>query len=1332
MRSGDAVTPPEAGEDVAVAPTVNSHLWWETYFSHHWEANRGSEQTRHFMSLIVNNLPIPEIGYLYNEPRTILDWGCAFGEGSRLLLETFFRAQVTGLDHSATAIHEAALRHPDCEFILADGREIERAFDVVVCSNCLEHFADPLAIMAQQVAGCRNLYIVLVPYQEDPLHESHLTSFDERSFPQQIGDFSQLYCRVCEADPTFWNGRQMLVAYGSSIYQRHRLPDPSPAIEAERAKWDHYYADLPLPDTVGEGMAQFNREFCAAVLALLSPGSSVLEAGCGAGWQSLALARTGQVQVSLLDFSLAALGYARRLFERAGVVANFQYGELQIVGEPSYDLVFNAGVLEHYPFDEQVALLRAMARRSHTFVIALVPNQACYWYWIWRVQASAAGRWPFGQEAPVNDLETAFATAGLRYQGQRYMATAWMAELIDHMTGLEEALRRQIAALHDSPLIPSSQKTYLLAALGSVTDVELSFPTTWCPSSPSALAGEAEMKAILADALALRLGAEERLRHLEAELTQRAATIGEQATRITTLQENLAEKNQALTTAQEALARYDHQVRDLEGKLVSAEHTVAELRQRNPDLQTRDRQISHLEAHAAQQAEGIAWLRQELVVRDERLSQIYQSRLWQSVDTYWKSRRAAGRIAHLLMAGPDAMLLAVGRRVLPDRFKLLLKRNWQPTARLVPAETASVAQATAAQSIPAAGGGTKDLPLPTAYDVVCFSIIDWDFRWQRPQQIMSQFADHGHRVFFISTSRFVAAGQLPVEVQALRNNVWEVRLASPRPIDVYGGELPPDLTEAVTTSLRALRDEFNITCAVSVVQVATWASAALACREAFSWRIVYDCMDEWNTFPGMKEAMLTEERQLVKAADLLIVSGQRLWEKWASQNRNTVLARNGTNFEHFANSRPNALLADAARPIVGYFGAIADWFDLDLMVRLARERPHYTFVLLGGIFNVSMAELEQLSNVRILGQKPYELMPAYLLQFNACIIPFKVNAITEATDPVKFYEYISQGRPVIASRMFELLPYHEYLYIADDHDDFIRKVDQAVREDDPMLRERRIALARQNTWQARFALIERGIRQAHPLVSIVVVTYNNLTYTKMCLDSVLRNSLYPSVELVVVDNASTDGTPTYLEELQVLHDNVRVVLNRHNAGFAAANNQGIAAAMGQRLVLLNNDTVAPNGWLPKLLRHLDRPEIGLVGAVTNFSGNESRIAVTYTDLSGLEEFAAHYTRAHDGQVFDIRVAAMYCVALRRDTYERIGPLDEQFSIGMFEDDDYSHRVRLAGLRVVCAEDAFIHHVGQASFKQLSPTEYQAIWERNQGLFEQKWNVVWQGHQARSQ
>jgi GT2 family glycosyltransferase len=460
------------------------------------------------------------------------------------------------------------------------------------------------------------------------------------------------------------------------------------------------------------------------------------------------------------------------------------------------------------------------------------------------------------------------------------------------------------------------------------------------------------------------------------------------------------------------------------------------------------------------------------------------------------------------------------------------------------------------------------------------------------------------------------------------------------------------------------------------------------------------------------------------------VTAQRLYAKWRKYDRSMVMARNGVDYEFYAERcQPNVVLAEVKHPVVGYYGAIADWFDVELMTDLAQLRPHYTFVLVGGVFDVDVSRLRALPNVRLLGQQPYERMPQYLYHFDACVIPFKLNSITEATDPVKVYEYLSGGKPVVSVALPELEPYREYLYIAEHRDDFVMKLDAALAEDDRDLAARRRHLARQNTWPDRYTVIDAGLAGTVARASIVIVTYNHLPVTKLCLESVIRNTDYPNYEVIVVDNDSIDGTQAYLRYLTHRFPHLKIVLNPTNHGFARANNQGIALSTGEHLVFLNNDTIVPPGWLSRLLRHLRAPTVGLVGPVTNSIGNEAQIDVPYETWSEMEAFARAYTWAHDGQVADIHMVAMFCLALRRETYEKVGPLDEQFGIGMFEDDDYTLRVKQRGYRVICAADVFVHHFGQATFKDLiGRGEYKALFEANQRRYEAKWKTRWTPHQ----
>jgi GT2 family glycosyltransferase len=445
--------------------------------------------------------------------------------------------------------------------------------------------------------------------------------------------------------------------------------------------------------------------------------------------------------------------------------------------------------------------------------------------------------------------------------------------------------------------------------------------------------------------------------------------------------------------------------------------------------------------------------------------------------------------------------------------------------------------------------------------------------------------------------------------------------------------------------------------------------------------------------------------------------------------RSLLLARNAVDYDFYAEHyQPNSLLADADHPVVGYFGAIAGWFDVELMTLIARRRPQYTFVLLGGIFDVDISELESLPNVRILGQRPYEEMPQYLYHFDVCLIPFKVNSITESTDPVKMYEYLSAGKAVVSVALSELEPFRDYLYLAHDREDFLVQLDRAVAEDNPEKVAERRRFAASNTWPQRYKSILNALEAAIPRASLIVVAYNNLALTRLCVESILRHTEYLNYEIIVVDNNSSDGTQEYLQRLAAEHSRVRIILNSENAGFARANNQGVALSTGHYLVLLNNDTVVPPGWLSRLLRHLEDPSVGMVGPVTNFAGNEARIEVSYKTYAEMLTFAREHTHLHDGQAADIDVLAMFCVALRRETYEMMGPLDEQFRIGMFEDDDYAQRIRAAGLRIVCAADVFVHHFGQAAFKKLiRDGRYEELFDENRRRYEAKWKLKWTPH-----
>lgn len=240
-----------------------------------------------------------------------------------------------------------------------------------------------------------------------------------------------------------------------------------------------------------------------------------------------------------------------------------------------------------------------------------------------------------------------------------------------------------------------------------------------------------------------------------------------------------------------------------------------------------------------------------------------------------------------------------------------------------------------------------------------------------------------------------------------------------------------------------------------------------------------------------------------------------------------------------------------------------------------------------------------------------------------------------------------------------------------------------------------------------------------PNTSIVILTYNNLEYNKLCIDSIRKYTRKGTYEIVIVDNNSTDGTREWLKT----QNDLKVIFNDENTGFPKGCNQGInASEKNNDILLLNNDTIVTPNWLENLKICLySSKNIGSVGAVTNSCSNHQTVQAEYKNIQEMMEFAEKYNKSNSS-LWEERVRLVgFCMLIKREVVDKIGLLDEIFTPGNFEDDDYSLRIRNAGYKLILCKDSFIHHFGSASFNK-NNQKYAELLNTNRRKFRKKWGI----------
>ncbi len=263
--------------------------------------------------------------------------------------------------------------------------------------------------------------------------------------------------------------------------------------------------------------------------------------------------------------------------------------------------------------------------------------------------------------------------------------------------------------------------------------------------------------------------------------------------------------------------------------------------------------------------------------------------------------------------------------------------------------------------------------------------------------------------------------------------------------------------------------------ASEVVVIMSWMRQSHLLKQFTYHKLIYEYIDDMSLFYYHTPQMEQEHYRLMAEADLTVCTAQVLYEKALPHARKAILSPNAGDYEFFHSNREcpvNKLLEgrlNHAGCVIGYYGCLAKWFDYDLVLKVARRKPDWFFVLLGYSFDGTADTLKRanLPNVIHIPAQPYKLLPSFVSAFDIQCIPFLINDITLSTSPVKLFEYMASNKPILTSKMPECLNYRSVVTYS-SVDDFVVQVEKLL-----LLKDNAAFLAvmdeeaRQNTWGAR-------------------------------------------------------------------------------------------------------------------------------------------------------------------------------------------------------------------------------------------------------------------------
>lgn len=481
---------------------------------------------------------------------------------------------------------------------------------------------------------------------------------------------------------------------------------------------------------------------------------------------------------------------------------------------------------------------------------------------------------------------------------------------------------------------------------------------------------------------------------------------------------------------------------------------------------------------------------------------------------------------------------------------------------------------------------------------------------------------------------------------------------------------------------------------------------------------IYELIDDWDSSLGADWFSHATHQQFITHSRRIVATAQFLFEKIKTMGREDVeLLPNAANeliFDKYGMidkfNRPAKYMP--GRAIGVYVGSLyGEWFSWDYVIESALKNPSIDFMIIGSYNDKPRLP----NNVKLLGKIDITVLSPFIAYATFAFIPFLPSKITDATSPIKVFEYLFVGKPVISTRIRDIVGYPG-VHIADSKEEFAQLCAQVINN--KLDQSSNDLFISRNSWFSRLDKL-LGMPALEQEMSAVILCYNNKNIIARLINSLMEHCSNLFKDIIIVDNQSTDGSYEYIKKH---FPHVTLLMNQVN-GCSSGRNLGVKAARGEYLVFLDSDQ-----WLTSRLGFIKachllktNDSLGAIGWAAGWFVDPTFKSLGSSNLStrldcGINE--QHYAWGYRDDIHYLGSGGLF---MRKDDFDAIGGFDEYYDPTCFEDTDISFKIKSYGKKIVYSRlPGIMHEPHQTTHAGSKRDNYQALFKRNELYFRSKW------------